>query len=107
LVLTKKDIIKIGILSVLALLTFTYAYSTNPTTKNPAIMGHSAGELNIKIYVDYDSCYSVPDYGSSGNTANPWGYMGNIDRPCVNNTVLVGIDDGSVTSAVCCKLKIG
>lgn len=61
---------------------------------------------NISIKVDYGTCYSAPDRGSRGNTANPWGYMRNTNFACTNNSVLVGMDSGGVSNVVCCKLKI-
>ncbi len=61
---------------------------------------------SISVEVDYSTCYSAPDLGSGGNTANPWGTMNNTNFACTNNSVLVGMDSGSVSNVVCCKLKI-
>lgn len=62
--------------------------------------------MPVGVGVDYNNCYQPPDLGSGGNTANPWGYMGNTNFACTGNTVLVGMDSGSVTNVVCCRLKI-
>ncbi|MCA9496789.1 MAG: hypothetical protein KC589_07620, partial [Nanoarchaeota archaeon] len=70
------------------------------------VSNNSGGSVGGSIEVDYSNCYSAPDLGAAGNTANPWGVMVNTNFACVNNSVLVGIDSEEVSNVVCCKLKI-
>ncbi len=80
---------------------FDYLYEQVNTNSNGTNIAS-----NLSVEVDYSTCYSAPDQGASGNTANPWGYMNNTNFACTNNSVLVGMDSGGVNNVVCCKVKI-